>query len=579
MDYVVEVYDTWGRRLHRFDDVPLVEAVRDAPDGADRVRGLLPESVTDLGIGYRVRVLVDGRLFCESLVTAVSPEWSDASKLILDRYVSLHEVLEFRAESQTRAGNTNLKRAYTNRMISAIVKDAIQRAAGAIHYTVAHTAYPDGAVREYAKFDARMTVENELEVGGIEEGQWVGGGRIDATGAFAKDGDTIAGLKVDGVDWPDLRMMLIDSEETSRNSHAKNLHPEVNFWTDAEYDASGYKLKGDRAKVALQALLGTKGIDFIELNPHKNSAGEFDDRVDIYGRYLGLVFGGGECFNAAMVEQGHADVYLFDDGKFLVPELELKDFFSYAGPHTDSIEDTSAMLSSFDVDAGVLEMMTALGYAAGGYIWEVGSDLAVSFRKPEAPDRVYYFDGLAMGVRLGSTDVGMANGIYFDGNPVTGTVNKTYTRSSSIDEFGFIGRGLDHFGLSVEGDADRLVNGLLDDVAYPRPDGSIIFFHGNSDVRVGDVLEVRGAPLHRLEREVAGEWGDRYSGKLVGRVREVRHRFSGRAVRTEVRLTSPLRTAESPLTFMVRSQPGETTLFQFRLDDEAVGVDLGYHLD
>ncbi len=579
MDYVVEIYDTWGRRLHAFDDVPLLESVRSAPDSTDRVRGLLPESVVDLGIGYRVRVLLDGQLFCEAVVSDVSPEWSDANKLILDRYVSLHEVIEFCAETAARAGNTSVKRAYTNQMISAIVKDAIQRAHGAIHYTVAHGGYPDGAVREYSKFDARKTIENELEIGGIATGQWVGSDRIDATGAFAKDGDTIAGLKVDGVDWPDLRMMLIDSEETGRNSHAKNLHPEVNFWTDAEYDASGYKLKGDRAKDALQALLDTKGIDFIELNPHKNSAGVFDDRVDFYGRYLGLVFGGGECLNAAMVEQGHADVYLYDDGAFLVPELELKDFFSYAGTHVDSVESTSAMLSNFDIDAGVLEAIAALGYAAGGYIWEVGPDLTVSFRSPDAPDRVHYFDPLLMGVRLGSTDTGIANGIFFDGNPVTGTVSKTYTRQSSIDEFGFVGRGLDHFGLSVESDADLLVNGLLDDVAYPRPDGSIVFFRGHSDVRVGDVLEVRGAPLHRLEREIAGEWADRYAGKLVARVREVRHRFSGREVRTEVRLTSPLRTVESPLTFMVRSQPGETTLFQFRLDDGAVGVDVGYHLD
>lgn len=579
MNYVVEVYDTWGRRLHAFDEVPLLEAIRSAPDGTDRVRGLLPESVTDLGIGYRVRVLIDGRVFCDTSISDVAAEWSDARKLILDRYVSLHEVLEFRADSGARSGNRNVKRAYTNRMISSIVKDAIQRTLGEVHYTVAHNAYPDGAVREYSKFDARKTLENELEIGGIETGQWVGSARIDMTGAYAKDGDTIAGLKVDGVDWPDLRMMLIDSEETGRNSHAKSLHPEVNFWTDAEYDASGYKLAGDRAKVALQALIDTKGIDYIELNPHKNSAGVFDDRVDFYGRYLGLAFGGGECFNAAMVEQGHAEVYLYNDGKYLVPELELKDFFSYTGVHTDSVETTTAMLSNFDVDAGVLETITALAYAADGYIWEVDPDLAVSFRRPDAPDRVCYFDPVSVGVRLGSVDTGIANGIFFDGNPVTGTVSKTYTRQSSIDEFDFIGRGLDHFGLSVEADADQLVEGLLDDVAYPRPDGSIVFFRGDPNLRVGDVLEVRGTPLNRLEREIAEEWGDRYTGKLVGRVREVRHRFSGREVRTEVQLTSPLRTVESPLTFMVRSQPGETTLFQFRLDDEAVGVDVGYHLD
>jgi hypothetical protein len=50
-------------------------------------------------------------------------------------------------------------------------------------------------------------------------------------------------------------------------------------------------------------------------------------------------------------------------------------------------------------------------------------------------------------------------------------------------------------------------------------------------------------------------------------------------VETVAALTSPLRSVDEPVGFMVRSQPGASTLFQFRLDDETVGLDLGYHLD
>ena len=296
MGYRVEVWDTWNRRIAAYDDVPLLEVTRAFPDETDRIRGLLPAGTADLGPGYSVRVRVDGEPFAEATVTSVSPQWGDTRKLVLDRYVHFHEVIEFEAARGPRDGNTTVSPTYTNREVGAIVKDVINRAPGAIHYLVDHNDYPGGAEREYAKFLARKTDENELEVGGIGAGQWVGSGRIDAGAAYAKDGDTIAGLVVDGVAWPDLRFMLIDCEETSRNSHAVKRHPEVAEWTDARYAASGYKLRGDAAKDALQNWLDTKGIDYIELNPHQDAAGVYDDRVDAYGRYLGLVFGGGRVF-------------------------------------------------------------------------------------------------------------------------------------------------------------------------------------------------------------------------------------------------------------------------------------------
>lgn len=577
--YQVRVYDTGNRRVAAYDEVPLLEMTRTAPDMRDWIKGLLPGGVTDLGHGYRIEIVLDGQVFGDALVTAVNPQWSDTRKLILDRFVDFHEVIEFEAERVARDGNTQVSRGYTNRTVGQIVRAAINSASGAVHYLVDHTVYPDGAVREYQKFLARKTAGNELEVGGISTGQWVDGGRIDASGASAKDGDTIQGLKVDGVDWPDLRMMLIDCEETSKNSHAIKLHPEIANWTTGQYDASGYKVKADAATAFLQSLMDTKGIDCIELNPHRDATGAFDDRVDVYGRYLGLVYGGGECFNAGLVEKGHARVYLYDGGKYHVPELELKDFFSYEGVNAASVEDPAVSLVTYDVSNGIFEVLTALAYVADGFVWSVDPDLAVHFGRVNRPDRVVFYDPLDHSVTLGSDSDDVANAVYFDGNPFTTAFSKSYYNNDSIDEYGFRYRFLDYFSMSREADADLLVGGLLKDIAYPEASGAIEFLSGDASIRVGELVEFRGGALRRLEREVAGEWDDRFTGKLVGRVKEVRHRFRGERVTTTARLTSPFRSVGNPLSFIVRSQPGASTLFQFRLDEATVGLDLGYHLD
>ena len=584
--YRIEVYDTWGRRIASYDEVPLLEATRSAPDEPDTIRGLLPGRVTDLGHGYRIRIFVDdpspyplapSPCFCEACVTQVRPQWSDTRKLILDRYVSFHEVIEFEAELP--AVGCELSASFRNRTAGELARGMINRAPGSIHYGVAHGAYPDGAEREYAKFLARKMPANELEIGGIAHGQWVGADRINASGAYAKDGDTISGLVVDGAAWPDLRMMLIDSEEKSRNPHAVIRHPEVADWTNEQYAASGYKLRAEAAKQALQDLIDAKGIGYIELNPHLGTDGAYDDRVDMYGRYLGLVYGGGECFNAAQVELGHADVYLWEDGQYLAPELELKDFFSYAGRNEDSIEAAAVILAAFDVNGGVFQALTALAYAADGYIWSIDPQGAVCFRKVTRPDAVLIHDPLALWIGLGSDSRNVANVLYFEGNPEDPPIEKTYRRHSSIDEYGDRIARLNYFPISLEEDADKLADGLLNDVAYPEPCGFVQFYHGASGLRVGDILEFRDGPLRRLEREIAGEWDDRFTGKLVGRVRRITHRFSGREVTTTAWLTSPLRSVTDPVSFIVAGQTPAKNLTQFRLDDTEVGLDMGYHLD
>jgi len=579
MRYRIDIIDTRGLRIASFDEVPLVEAIRRTPDQADVIRGILPMNLAKLSEGYRVRVFIADELFCDAPITEVVPQWSDSRKLILDQYVQFQEVIEFFAEGNSKAINAPVARAYANESIGAIVKDILTHAIGPIHYTVAHTAYPDGAEREYLKFLARKFPENELEVGGIAEGQWVGGARIDLTAAYAKDGDTIAGLIVDGAPWPDLRLMMIDCEELSRNTHAIARHPEVAGWTDGQYEASVYRRSAEAARDALQALLDAHGIDYIELNPHRDPSGAFDDRVDAYGRYIGLVFGGARCFNAAQVELGHAEVYLYKDGRYNDASMTLKDFFSYTGPNADSIEEAPTALIAYDTANGVLEELTTLAYAAGGFVWSLSVSHAVRFYRAQRPTHVWFYDPVRMGVAFGADIGGMANAIQFDGNPVSGAVSKTYLRGESIDEYGIAGKSFEHFGVSREEDADKLLAGVLDDIAYPTRSGEIVFFHGQADVEVGDIIEVRGVPLRRIDHELPNEWGGRFSGALVARAREVVHRFSSAHVTTRIRLTSPLRSVTLPLAYMVSSQPSGSAVYQFRLDNAAVGLDGVHHLD
>lgn len=579
ISYVVEVFNAAGLRVGRYREVPILDVVRARPDRPDRIEGLLPEGIADLGIGYTVRVSLAGAPFCSATVTRITPRWGDTRKLILDRFVNFHEVIAFESVRDPLEGNGRVVNAYENRTISQIARDAINRALGPVHYTVAHAAYPDGAEREHQKFAARQTEEGPLEIGGITTGSWVDAPRIDATGAFAKDGDTIAGLIVDGVSWPDLRLMLIDCEETSLNSHAIDRRPEIEDWTSAKYNASGYKLKADAAKAALQALLDAHGIDFIELNPHRDASGAFDDRVDAFGRYLGFVYGGGQCFNAAMVELGHADVYLFADGKFHVPSMELKDYFSYAGPNENSIENASVTLVSLDADMGLFELLTALAYAAGGFVWSIGPDLRVVLRSAEAPDRIVFFDPVEHEAAFGADSAGIASILNVEGNPLVNPFETTLTAPGSIDALGPAFASLDFFSIRLEEDAEKLAQGLLDDIAYPEPDASLAFLNGDASIRVGDLIELRARPIRRIFPEISGEWGDRFAGRHVARITEIVHRIQGRHVTTTARLGSPLRSVGDPLRFITRSQPSPESLFQFRLDAETVGLDVGYHLD
>ena len=578
MRYAVEIYDQQGLRMARFQSVPLMDATRNAPDQPDRIEGLLPEAVDGLGPGCRIAVWLEEALFCEAEVTWLGPHWSDTKKLILDRYVNFHEVIAVRAERSTTRENTRVTRGYGPERLDAIVKDLINTAVGRVHYLVAHTAYPDGAEREYSKYLARKTPANELELGGIDTGQWVETPRIDASRAFAKDGDTIAGLSVDGVPWPDLRLMMIDCEELTRNSHAVARHPEIASWSSARYATSGYALAAGAARQALQNLIDTKGIRAIELNPHRGPSGAFDDRIDAYGRYVGLIYGGGECFNAAMVELGQSEVYQYKDGRYHVPEMRLKEYFSYTRVCSDSIEAVPVTLNAFEADHGLFDLLTALAYA-GGCVWSLSPHGAVHFRPAGACDHVLAYDPLTMGVQLASDGARIVNALYFEGNPILGPVKKTYVRGESADTFGFRGRQFRHFGIASEDDADRLANGLLHDLAYPEAAGFLTLYHGAAAFQTGDLLELRGAPPRRLDLPLPGEWGGQFAGRLVRRVNRVTHRFSGRAITTTLGCTSPLRSVANPLYHMMQHQGSEQSLYQFRLDDPAVGLDSGYHLE
>ncbi len=551
MDYRVEIFDRSGRRVVSCDSIPLLEAVRTAADGHARVRGFLPEIVPGLERGGTVRVEIDGRRFCRVPLTRVEPQAGDARKLVLDRYVTFHEVTVFEGQSDPAAYNPPVAGAFRHRPVDRIVRDLVNRAPGPIHYTIHHQSHPDGARREHAKFQARRAPENELELGGIHAGQWVGFPRLDATGAFARDGATVAGLVVDGVPWPDLRLLMIDPG--AHTPHA------------------------DAAREALQGLIDAYGIDSVELNPHRDGSGAYDGRVDDEGRYLGFLYGGGECFNAALVELGHAAVSLLDDGKRLDPSFELKDYYSYAERCRDSVESTQAALLSWDFEGNLLEGVAALAYAAD-CVWSVDDDGALHFRAPQAPDRVLFHDPLELSAAFGSDLSTLVNELTLGGNPAAHGLPRTHRRDDSVLAYGLRSRRLDCFSRSRPEDADRLALGILADLAYPEPVGRITFHRGDGAARPGDILELRDGPFEALDPPPSRA-SEPYAGRRVARVKAVTHRFSGRAVATSLDLTSPRRAAADPLAFLVRSQRSATSLYQLRLDDPAVGLDAGYHLD
>lgn len=603
----IEIFDAWGRRTHTFNHAPLLQATRRAPSLPAEITGLLPREVGQLGPGCKVRLHVNGRLFLDAEVTQTKPQWGDKAKLILDKFVPFHEVIEFEARTDPDEINRRVARAYTNRDIAAMIKDIINAANGPLHYYVDHTAYPDGAQREHAKFLDRKNPGNELELAGITQGQWVAAPRIDATAAYAKDGDTIAGITVDGLPWPDLRLLMIDCEETTRNSHAFKRHPETEFWTDTEYANSHYKARADAAKAFLQSLIDTHGIDHIELNPHRSVTGEYDDRVDAYGRYIALIYGNGHCFNAAMVEAQHADIYLYQDGRYHDPAMQLKDYYSYTAPRKDSIHPAPAVLQEFDAAAGALEIITALAYAAHGYVYHVDPEHGLHFYPANAPRRVLYYDPRHMTVQLGRNATDLATLIHFKGNPFLSAIDHTYTRPDAIDEYGPRAKRFEYFSITKAPDAARLCDGLLQDLAYPAPQGHITLHtrpHGiphpgptapapappgaegqdlnllqPGDYQVGDLLQLRGAPLRRLEKELPNEYNARFTNTLTARITAITHHFAGPHHQTTLHLGPPLRTIHEPLPYILRSQPGATTLFEFRLDDPTAGLDLGFHLD
>ncbi len=581
MEYRVELYDHRGVRLAAFDSVPLLEAARSMPGGQDRIQGMLPRDAPPAKPGCQLRVFVAGELFCEAEVVEGLPEWGPQRKLILDQYVRFETVRGVTARQDANRAAGSAHGSYRHANVSAIVKDLINRAPGRVHYTVAHGAYPEGAEREHSKFLARKTAANALAAEAFEPGNWAGPERIDGSGAWARDGRTVAGLVVDGTPWPDVGLLMVGAESLELDAHAIARRPETAAWTSAQYALSGYALKAQEARDQLQALLDEFGVEFLELNPFLDESGNYAGRFDGQGRAMALVFGGGRCLNAAMTELGAADVDLHGaaDGVPLPPDLGLKEFLSYTGPTEDSIGPASAVLSAYEAGGSLSGALTALAYMEQGWGWTIDSASRIAFKALERPDLMAYFDPAVMGAAYGQTRSGMANRITLRGNPLAGPLEQVHGRPESEAHYGREAVALTAPGVAHEAVLERLATGLLDDLAYPAPAGYARWFDGKADVQPGALLFLRDTPGGPTATLPAGTWGDRFAGERAARVSEVVHRFMGRQVSTEARLTSPLRSVLNPLDEIRRSHEPAAWLRQFRLDHPMIGLDMGYHLD
>jgi hypothetical protein len=298
--------------------------------------------------------------------------------------------------------------------------------------------------------------------------------------------------------------------------------------------------------------------------------------VDMFGRYVALVYGGGLCFNAAMVESGEAGVHLHHEGACHDPDMELKDYFSYTGPAEASVGASPVVPRAYTTEGGLLEHLTSLAAVAGGWLWSVDPDGRVAFREPARPDRVLFDDPLRMGVALGTDRAGMANALVFSAAPDGPLRDIRYTEPASAWMYGIAERPFYGLAVSHREDADLLMRGLLADVGWPAPAGEITLHNGDAHLRPGDLVEMRGDRFRALD---PGDPGGRFAGRRVARVASVRHRIAGRRVETVARLTSPLRSVADPVAFMVRGQAPEGGYYQARLDDDGAALDDIAHLD
>lgn len=287
------------------------------------------------------------------------------------------------------------------------------------------------------------------------------------------------------------------------------------------------------------------------------------------------MYGASECFNAALVEQGHTKTLLYKEGEFHVPEMELKDFYSYEEVYTNSVEAATQVLISPDVGISILQWLSALAYAAGGYAWSMDEQMGIRFRDMNIVDRVIMYNPVLHALDWSTNSENIYNSVSFTGNGLT----KTYSTQNSIDAYGETRRYLTFTALAEVADADAFIAGLLDDVAYPEIEGQLVFYHGDAAIEVGDLIELRNSDVVRVTPEVSGEWGDRYTGRMVARVESVEHELRGPYVQTTVQLTSPLRSMENPINNITAQQPSDGALFQLRLDDALVGLDSNFHLD
>lgn len=568
----LELLDTWRRRIATFTEAAHLDAVRRGPDRFDALECALPH-VPGIGPGCLADLYLDGAHWRRFEITRTAEDWDGEVQLAHNPVAPTRDRMRLWARTAPQPGNTRVMRAYVDTSLVETLADIIQRAPGPLHYHVTHTAYPEGAVREHEKFVARATPANALEPGGIARGQWVGADRIDASGAWAKDGDTIAGVVVDGVAWPELRLMMIDAEETTLNNHARKRHPETALWTPERYARSGYKLRADAAADFLAQLMNEEGISHIELNPHRDATGAFDDRVDVYGRYIALVFGGGMCFNAALVETGHADVYLYADGRYHVPGHALKDYYSYTGAHTAGLYDDGLHVNAIDLDCGALEAVTALMMLSGNRVFTVSPEMTLRMHAGDAVTRTPAYEAERMSLRSGFVKRPMINWLALQGNRQVGPERFTAARGDSIGAYGLEAGWIDAEWAGDADDLEGVALGLLEDLAYPTPVVELVFFDGAPDMLPGELVRVAGAHVTRHARRLDGEWGGRFEDGLVGRVAEVRHRFEGAHAETIVTLTAPLRSVANPYLFLRRMRNDRETPFTLRLDEEMVGLD------
>ena len=100
--YHIDIFDNIGRRIKRIDRVPLMQIECGDPTYGERVVGLVPPDLGELGHTYRLRFYLEDELQADVPVRMIDPQHGDIDRWILHRLVEFTDIMRVEGRRDLR---------------------------------------------------------------------------------------------------------------------------------------------------------------------------------------------------------------------------------------------------------------------------------------------------------------------------------------------------------------------------------------------------------------------------------------------------------------------------------------------